>query len=412
MLQDKIELLAPAGNFEKLEIAIHYGADAVYLAGKKFSLRSLSQNFDNSELYEAIKFAHKNKVKVYVALNIYPRNSELADITAYLKELNKIKPDALIIADPGVLLLAKDVASDIPLHLSTQANTTNYNSVNFWKKFNVTRVNLARELSFSEIKKISQQCDIEIETFVHGAMCISYSGRCLLSSFMAKRDSNRGFCSHPCRWKYYLVEDLRPKEYMPIYEDDKGTYIFNSKDLCMIEHIPEIIENGINSLKIEGRMKGIHYLATVLNVYRDAIDSYYENKKSYAIKEYWIKELAAINNRGYSKGFYFGDPDETACDYENKKNDKSKLFVAKVIEDSEKIEGAYKVFIQVRNKIFTGDFIEIIKKKKLIKDKILYIQDENQIDREFAQPGEGVYIFIQTECGKNDLIRRANKTAC
>ena len=299
MINDKAELLAPAGNFEKLEIAIHYGADAVYLGGKNFSLRNFSENFTFDELYEAVSFAHRNNVKVYVTINAYPRNFEIDEFVLYIEVLKKIKPDALIIADVGVLSLLKETAVDIPIHISTQTNTTNYKSVIFWKSLGISRVNLARELSLKEIREIAEKKIIEIEIFIHGAMCMSYSGRCLLSGFLTKREANRGFCSHPCRWRYYLVEEMRPNEYMPILEDNRGSYILNSKDLCMMEHIPEIIESGINSLKIEGRMKSIHYLASVLNVYRDAIDLYYSDKASYNKKEYWEEELASVSNRGY-----------------------------------------------------------------------------------------------------------------
>ena len=253
---NKPELLAPAGNFEKLKIAIHYGADAVYLAGKEFSLRNFSGNFSEKELFDAVEYAHEKKKKVYLALNIYSRNDEQKEILQLLKRIKKINPDAVIISDPGIILMARQIIPDIDIHLSTQSNTTNYNTAQFWKNMGIKRVNLARELSLVEINGIASKSIIETEIFIHGAMCISYSGRCLLSSFYTLRDSNRGLCSHPCRWRYSVVEEMRPDEYYPLAEDKRGSYIFNSKDLCMVQHIPEIINTGVTSLKIEGRMKG------------------------------------------------------------------------------------------------------------------------------------------------------------
>ncbi len=306
----KVELLAPAGDFEKLEIAIHYGADAVYLGGKNFSLRNFSKNFTIEEINKAVQFAHKKAVKVYVACNIYPRNSEQKEIEKYLKNLGEIKPDALIIADTGILSTALELIPEIPLHLSTQANATNYKSIMFWEKLGIIRVNAARELSLNEIKEISAKSQIEIEAFIHGSMCISYSGRCLLSAFLAQRDANRGECAHPCRWKYYLIEEMRPQDIMKICEDKQGAYIFNSKDLCMIDHLPDIIKAGINSLKIEGRMKGIHYLATVVNTYKSALNLYNNDPKNYKAADWHKKELNSINARGYCTGFYFGHPEQ------------------------------------------------------------------------------------------------------
>ncbi|MBW2201393.1 MAG: U32 family peptidase, partial [Deltaproteobacteria bacterium] len=311
----KVELLAPAGDFEKLEIAIHYGADAVYLGGKNFSLRNFSGNFTEQELRKAISVAHQSNVKVYVACNIYPRSCELQAISDYLVFLGKIEPDAIIIADPGIVNLAQKKISHIPVHLSTQANTTHIQSVLFWQNLGVKRINIARELSLEEIREIASHSDVEIEAFVHGAMCIAYSGRCLLSGYMANRDSNRGMCAHPCRWRYAVVEELRPGQYLPLTEDDRGSYIFSSKDLCMIGHIPDMIRAGICALKIEGRMKGIHYLAAVVKAYREAIDAYYNHSEAYVVTEEWTKELSSINHRGYCTGFYFGNPDQVLPNY-------------------------------------------------------------------------------------------------
>ncbi|MGD8445919.1 MAG: peptidase U32 family protein, partial [Desulfobacterales bacterium] len=281
---NKVELLAPAGNFEKLEIAIHYGADAVYLGGKDFSLRNFSGNFSLEEIKQAVTYAHDRAVKVYAAVNVYARNDQHQQIAAYLRKLGAISLDGVIVADPGVFMTARELMPHIPLHLSTQANSTNYKTVAFWERLGIQRINLARELTLAEIKAIAEKAQIEIEAFVHGAMCIAYSGRCLLSSFMANRHSNRGMCTHPCRWKYALVEETRPGQYMPVAEDDRGTYIFNSKDLCMIEHIPAMIDAGVAALKIEGRMKGINYLASVLKVYREAIDWYSRDPAGYRVK--------------------------------------------------------------------------------------------------------------------------------
>ncbi|OEU76826.1 MAG: peptidase U32 [Desulfuromonadales bacterium C00003093] len=405
LTNNKIELLAPAGNFEKLEIAIHYGADAVYLGGKDFSLRNFSENFTLDELQKAVDLGHKNNVKIYVACNIYSRNFEQQEIADYLQKIGEIGPDAVIVADPGILMEACSIIPHIPVHLSTQANTTNYNTVLFWKNQRVKRVNVARELSLTEIKEIASHNSIEIEAFVHGAMCISYSGRCLLSSFMTNRDSNRGMCSHPCRWKYAVVEELRPGEYMPLYEDSRGSYIFNSKDLCMIEHIPEMIKAGLTSLKIEGRMKGINYIASTVKVYREAIDACYEKPADYTAKKEWLKELDTINHRGYCTGFYFGDPDQISPDYSKFQPSTSHLFVGKVLENS----GNHYVSIDVRNKFFKGDAIEVLSIKGPVKqDKINDIIDISGQPLSFAPQGSKVSISLSTKCSTNDLIRKVD----
>jgi len=406
---NKIELLAPAGNYEKLEIAIHYGADAVYLADKEYSLRNFSGNFTHDELDRAVKFAHEKGVKVYVACNIYSRNSEQDNIENYLKFLGEIKPDAVIVADPGIIMEAKNIIPNIPLHLSTQANTTNYKSILFWKNFGVKRINAARELSLKEIKEFGRVSDMEIEAFVHGAMCISYSGRCLLSSFMTSRDSNHGMCAHPCRWKYHLVEELRPGEYMPVYEDDKGSYIMNSKDLCMIEHIPEMIASNINSLKIEGRMKGIFYLAATVKTYRDAIDSYYDDPDNFVVKKEWIKNLAGVNNRGYSSGFYLEDSVQTIPEYNGSTPVEENGFLGKVL----KIKSRKKVEIEVRNKIIKDCPIEIISKKGPVsRDKILAITDQDGNSLATAQAGSRVTVDLIYEYLPNDIITVSFRQAC
>jgi putative protease len=401
----KVELLAPAGNFEKLEIAIHYGADAVYLAGKEFSLRNFSQNFTLDELQHAVRYARKHHVKVYAACNVYPKNNEQKSIVDYLGSLGDIGIDALIIADPGIFMTASKVIPQIPIHLSTQANTTNLKSALFWQTLGVKRVNLARELSLKEIKEVVLHCDLEIEAFVHGSMCIAYSGRCLLSSFMANRDSNRGMCTQSCRWKYAVVEEFRPGQYMPIAEDDRGSYMFSSKDLCMIEHIPEIIESGIVSLKIEGRMRGINYLASTVKVYREAIDAYYENRKDDTALKNWLYELQAVSNRSYSTGFYFDDPRQILPVYGNLRHSGQKI-IGKVIGKSQK----HGIELDVRNKIFKGDTIQILGRKGPVKnDRIHAISDDRGQPLAFAQPGSTVFVEMENACHPNDIIRKVDK---
>ena len=349
----KPELLAPAGNFEKLEIAIHYGADAVYLAGKDFSLRNFSGNFTEAEMVDAVTFAHLNNVKVYLACNIYSRNHEQKKLEAFLKKIDRIGLDAIIISDPGIIMMAKKIIPDIDIHLSTQTNTTNLNAARFWHGMGIKRINLARELSLNEIEKIATGSKIETETFIHGAMCVSYSGRCLLSNFLSGRDSNRGLCSHPCRWKYSVVEELRPNEYHSLMEDGRGSYIFNSKDLSMIEHIPELINANITSLKIEGRMKGINYLASVVKTYRNAIDAYIDSPDTYETNPDWLAELYQVFHREYCTGFYFNQPDEQLPNYNNIHQGKIHSFIGKIIQCTE--DQSYKVGI--RNKLTIGDII-------------------------------------------------------
>jgi len=402
-LNRKIELLAPAGNFEKLEIAIHYGADAVYLAGKDYSLRNLSENFTLEELEKALLFARKSGVKVYVACNIFSRNSEQKAISDYLKSLAEISPDAVIIADPGILLEALQVMPGMPIHLSTQANTTNYKAALFWKNQGVTRINAARELSLKEIEEIALPGNVEVEVFVHGAMCISYSGRCLLSNFMENRDSNRGECCQPCRFRYSVVEETRPGKYMPVDEDNRGTYIFNSKDLCMIRYIPEMINAGVSSLKIEGRMKGINYVASAVKVYREAIDSYYESPGEYSVKDEWIEELSRISNRDYCTGFYFGNMNETIPNYMDIKPATGRIFVGKVTG----VENGNIAVLVVRNRFFLNDPVDILGKKGPVKrDTIKRILDIEGNEVKAARSGSTVKVLLENECSANDLLRK------
>jgi len=400
----KIELLAPAGSFEKLKIAIHYGADAVYLAGKDFSLRNFSGNFTLPDLDMAIRFAHDLEKKVYVACNIYPRNHELDAISGYLDEIGQLEPDAVIVADPGIFMMARRIIPMVPIHISTQANITNLAGARFWRDMGAVRINTAREITLSEISEIVQESRIEVETFIHGAMCISYSGRCLLSSFMAKRDSNRGMCCHPCRWQYAVVEELRPGIFMPVLEDDRGTYIFNSRDLCMIEHLPEMIRAGVCSLKIEGRMKGINYLATVVKVYREAIDAWYANPEDFQIDAAWMKELLRISHRGYCTGFYFGDPDQTSPNFDNYKSFHDHVFMGEIIEVSE--DGS--VICHIRNKIQKGDAVDVLTRKGPARaDTVRELYDLSGTPLDFTQTGTHVRILLNGRYDVHDLIRKS-----
>jgi len=403
--QKKIELLAPAGNFEKLKTAIHYGADAVYLGGQDFSLRNFSGNFTLEEMADAVSYAHNNHAMVYVTCNIYPRTREADAISDFLTALGKIRPDAVIIADPGILMMARKIIPDIPIHLSTQANTTSLAALSFWAAQGVTRINAARELSLSEIKEMAEDAPMEIELFVHGAMCISYSGRCLLSSFMAQRDANRGLCAQPCRWRYAVVEELRPGLYMPLAEDDRGSYLFNSRDLCMIDHIPEMIDAGIRSLKIEGRMKGLHYLAVAVHTYRQAIDRYYDSPDTYKVSDDWRKALSGITQRGYCTGFYFDDPNQQLPDYQQNPPDGTPKFVGKILKKTDPNH----LTVGVRNKIRNGDAIDILTSNGPIEsNRIVRILTEAGADTPVAQPNDTVTIETEwpSDCKLNDMIQQ------
>lgn len=401
----RVELLAPAGDYEKLEVAIHYGADAVYLGGKDFSLRDFSGNFSLEALDSAIHYAHRNNVSVYLACNIYPRNSDIVAIGDYLRQIGDIGPDAIIIADPGIFMIARDIIPHIPVHLSTQANTTHSHSVLFWERLGVKRVNVARELTLEEIRAISVESTVEIEAFVHGAMCIAYSGRCLLSSYMTHRDSNRGNCSHSCRWKYALVEETRPGHYVPIEEDDRGSYILSSRDLCMVEHIDDMIEAGVISLKIEGRMKGINYLSTVVKTYREAVDRYYENPVGHQPKGEWLDALAQVNYRGYCTGFYYGGPSEVSPNYSGPAPVSDNRLLGKVM----KRIGPRQITIETRNKIFREDAVTIFKSRGPSEySTVEAIIDKDGHDIPFAQPGSLVHVTMSCRCSPNDLIRKAD----
>lgn len=354
----RIELLAPAGDLEKLKIAIEYGADAVYFGGQMFSLRAGAGGFTKEDMIEGLEFAHKRGKKCYMTLNIFAHNEDIKPLTEYLHSIKELPIDAFLISDPGIMALIKDIIPNAEIHLSTQANMTNYATANFWYKMGLKRLVLARELSLAEIEELMKNIpeDLEIEAFVHGAMCISYSGRCLLSNFMADRDSNRGRCAHPCRWKYALQEEKRPGEYYPIEEDERGTYIMNSKDLCMIEHIEDLAKSNIASAKIEGRNKSIFYLAIVIGAYRRAIDAYYEGRYDDAEKEQCLIELSKASHREFTTGFYYEKADEDAQNYKSSSYVREYSFVGMIKGYDEETSMA---IVEQRNKMLIGDTVEI-----------------------------------------------------
>ena len=353
----KPEILAPAGNLEKLKTAIDFGADAVYLGGSKLNLRAFADNFTNEQMIEGIKYAHDRDKKVYVVMNVFAHNTDLEGVEEYMINLYNINVDAIIVSDPGLIAIARDVAPDLELHLSTQANNVNWRAAKFWYDQGVKRIVLARELNMKEIKTIRDKLpeDCDLEAFVHGAMCMSYSGRCLLSNYMTGRDANRGACAQACRYKYYLVEEKRPGEYYEIIEDDKGTYIMNSKDLCMLEYLPEVVENGVYSLKIEGRMKSAYYVAAVVKAYRQALDAYWEDKENYKFDPKWMEPLYKVSHRQYHTGFYFGK--ENSQIYGTSSYVRNADIVG-VVREYDEITGI--ATIEQRNKVFEGDNVEVL----------------------------------------------------
>lgn len=354
----KLELLAPAGDLEKLKIAVDYGADAVYFGGEMFSLRAGAGNLSIDEIREGVAYAHEKGVKCHMTFNIFAHNEDIEPLKAYLSELKDIPIDAFIVSDPGVIGIIKDILPGAELHLSTQANMTNYATANFWHSQGIKRLVLARELTFDEIKEIRGNIpeDMELEAFVHGAMCISYSGRCLLSNFMINRDANRGQCAHPCRWKYKLVEEQRPGQYYPVEEDSRGTYIMNSKDLCMLEHIPELVDAGVSSAKIEGRMKSVFYVATIVSAYRRAIDAYYADPEKYVYDPKWLTELKKASHREFTTGFYFNKPTDEDQNYQTSDYTREYSFIGMVKSYDEKTGMAV---VEQRNKMILGDEIEV-----------------------------------------------------
>lgn len=355
---DRVELLAPAGDLEKLKMAIIYGADAVYLGGEAFGLRKASKNFTLEDIKKAVEFAHELDKKVYVTLNIVPHDEDLNGLDEYVKNLNDIGIDAVIVSDPGIFNIVRSMAKDLPIHLSTQASVTNFETIMFWYNLGIKRIVLARELTLDEIRAISKKApnDLELEVFVHGAMCMSYSGRCLLSGYMTGRDANRGDCAQPCRYKYNVVEEKRPGEYFPIEEHEEGTFIFNSKDLCMIDHIDELVEAGIKSFKIEGRVKSPYYVATVVGAYRKAIDDYYKDPLDYKFDEKLLEELRKVSHRDFTTGFFYNEAKTNAQVFTTNSYIRKYDFVGMILDYDESTQLAT---IEQRNRIKVGDVVEI-----------------------------------------------------
>ena len=356
----KPELLAPAGNMEKMKMALLYGADAVYLGGKAYGLRAMGGNFSRDELKQAMEFAHKLGKKVYVTVNIFPHNADLEALPDYLRYLSEIGTDALLVADLGLFKLCREIIPEMELHISTQANNTNWATVNAWHEMGAERVVLAREMSLSEVRTIRAKTQADLEMFIHGAMCISYSGRCLLSNYFTGRDANRGTCAQSCRWKYALVEETRPGKFFPIEEDDRGSYIMNSKDMCLLPHLKDVIESGVDSLKIEGRMKSVHYAASVTKAYRLAIDSYFDDPEHFRVKEEWLEELEKVSHRPYTTGFYYGQPDADDQIYGTSSYIQTSDFVGLVLAyDS---DTGY-ALVEQRNNMKLGQELEIFQPK-------------------------------------------------
>ena len=401
------ELLIPAGSLDVLKTAVVYGADAVYIGGEAFGLRAKAHNFSLEDMKEGVEFAHSCGVKVYVTANILAHNDDLEGVEQYFEELKSVKPDALIISDPGVFAIAKRVLPEMELHVSTQANNTNYGTYLFWYQQGAKRVVSARELSLKEIREIRARIpeDMEIESFMHGAMCISYSGRCLLSNFFTGRDANQGACTHPCRWKYSIVEETRPGEYMPVYENERGTYIFNSKDLCMIEHIPELIDAGIDSFKIEGRMKTALYVATVARTYRKAIDDFKKDPELYRQNMEWYKEeIGKCTYREFTTGFYFGKPGADAQIYDNNTYVKNFTYLGTV----ENVDERGFAKIEQKNKFSVGEMIEIMKPDgRNLQVEVKGIYDaQGQAQESAPHPKQELYIDLGVAPEEYDILRR------
>lgn len=405
----KPELLIPASNLEVLKTAVIFGADAVYIGGEAFGLRAKAKNFSKEDMQEGIRFAHENGVKVYVTANILAHNRDLEGARAYFGELREIDPDALIISDPGMFSIARQVWPEAEIHISTQANNTNYMTYRFWWEQGAKRVVSARELSLEEIREIRENIPekMEIESFVHGAMCISYSGRCLLSNYFTGRDANQGECTHPCRWKYAVMEESRPDEYLPVYENERGTFIFNSRDLCMIEHIPELMEAGIDSFKIEGRMKTALYVATVARTYRKAIDDYLRSEEEYRNNLPWYRdEIAKCTYRQFTTGFYFGKPSEQAQIYDNNTYVSEYIYLG--IVGAVREDGLAR--IEQRNKFCTGDEIEIMKPDgRNIPVKVERILDEEGNEVESTpHPRQVLFLQLSAAPEQYDILRVKN----
>ncbi len=406
----KPEILAPAGNLEKLKIAIDFGADAVYLGGGKLNLRAFAGNFTNEEIAEAVKYCHDRGRKVYVTVNVFARNFDLNGAGEYIKELESLGVDALLISDPGLIAISKEVAPNLEIHLSTQANTVNWRAAKFWHDLGVKRIVLAREMSFNEIKgfteNLPEECDLE--AFVHGSMCMAYSGRCLISNYMLGRDSNKGICANVCRYKYYLVEETRPNEFFPIMEDENGSYIMNSKDLCMIKHIPELVQSGIYSFKIEGRMKSEFYVASVVKAYREALDSYWEDPENYEFKQEWMDILLKVSHRPYHTGFFFGKSGEQ--NYEDSSYIRDYDIVGIVKEFDEETMTAT---IMQKNRVFEGDSVDVLRPYTpnfSIKMNSMY-DVEKGIETNVANRAHMIFkMKVDTSLKVNDMLIRGKQT--
>ena len=404
---NKIELLAPAGDLEKLKIAVEYGADAVYFGGEMFSLRAGAGNLTIPEIEEGVEYAHSKGAKCHMAMNIFAHNEDIEPLRRYLESIRHIPIDAFIVSDPGVITVLKDVIPDAELHISTQANMTNYVTANFWYNMGVKRLVLARELTLGEIREIRQRIpeNMDLESFVHGAMCISYSGRCLLSNYMIDRDANRGMCAHPCRWKYKLVEEKRPGEYYPVEEDNRGTYIINSKDLCMLEHLPDLIDAGVSSFKIEGRMKSVFYVATVVSAYRKAIDSYMADPENYSFDYSWYNEMLKASHREFTTGFYYDKPTNEDQNYQTSAYTREYSFTGKVL--SYDTDSSIAV-VEQRNKMSLGDTIEVFGPDiDYFEQKLTVLLDEDDNPIESApHPQQILHIKMNKPVKPNYILRK------
>lgn len=400
----KVELLAPAGNLEKLKMAVQYGADAVYLAGKQFGLRTASDNFSFDEMREGVAYAHAHGKKAYLTMNIIAHNDSIDQAEPFLLEAAETGIDGVIVSDPGIFRIIRKVRPDLPIHISTQTSTTNYQTVAFWHELGAKRIVLARELSLKEIQEIRQRNPgVELEVFVHGAMCISYSGRCLLSNYMAGRDANQGDCAHPCRWRYRLVEEKRPGKYYPIEEDSTGTFIFNSKDLCLLPYLPELIQSGVSSLKIEGRVKSSFYVATVVKAYREAIDAWYSG--NWQDVRPWMEEVGTVSNRDFTTGFLFGKPGPEAHNYATSSYIRRYDFIG-LVTGYEETSGM--LVVEQRNHFRTGEAIEVLPPKGPVVRLTLgeiYDEDGNRIE---AAPHPQMKVFLAglPPFPENSILRR------
>jgi putative protease len=402
------ELLAPAGNPEKLRIALHYGADAVYLGGPAFGLRAQAGNFTLAEIATALAYTHRQGARLYLTVNSYLDNGELAAVGDYLRSLAELPLDALIVSDPGVIALCREIVPHLPLHLSTQANTTNWQSARFWGNQGIQRVNLARETPLAHIAETAAKAGVETEMFVHGAMCMSYSGRCLISNMLTGRDANKGACTHPCRWRYALVEETRPGEYFPVEETDNGTFIFNSRDLCLLEHLPAIVQSGVSALKIEGRMKGIHYLATVTRVYRAALDRYVADPAGYTLDPLWLEELRTVSHRGYTTGFLFGPPTEVGQEYHSRYH--REYDIVGLVEE---VAADGTALVAVRNRIAAQDIIEAMSPHPVCHRFALPAMADAATGEPLphANPNSSIRVHLPYDAAPLDILRRAKQGA-